>query len=54
MASTQKPQQSDDDSAEEGAIDQVNPVPNQDGPHDVPDSDVIEKTLPAKGSERAS
>jgi hypothetical protein len=45
---TDKPQQSD--SAEDNAIDQIKPVPDQDGPHDVPDDKVIEKTLPASGS----
>jgi len=34
---------SDDD-----AQDRVVPVPDEDGPHDVPDDKVIEKTLPAK------
>jgi hypothetical protein len=48
MPSDNKPQQSD--SSEGDAIDQIKPVPDQDGPHDVPDSKVIEKTLPAKGS----
>jgi hypothetical protein len=47
---TDKPQQSDSSEEEKGAIDQVNPVPDEDGPHDVPDDKVIEKTLPAKGS----
>lgn len=31
----------------ESPDDQVSPVPDQDGPHDVPDDEVIEKTLPA-------
>ena len=30
------------------------PMPDEDGPHDVPDDEVIEKTLPGKpGSDRA-
>ena len=45
---TDKPQQSDSD--ERDAIDQINPIPDEDGPHDVSDDKVIEKTLPAKGS----
>ncbi len=32
---------------------QVPPTPDEDGPHDVPDEAVIEKTLP-KGSSRKS
>ena len=42
---TEKPRQDDED---QGATDQVNPIPDQDGPHDVPDDKVIEKTLPGK------
>ena len=45
-----KPQQSNSSEEERGATDQINPVPDQDGPHDVPDDKVIEKTLPSKGS----
>jgi hypothetical protein len=44
MSATQ-PQQSDA-SDDDGAIDQVKPIPDEDGPHDVPDDKVIEKTLP--------
>ena len=28
--------------------DQVPPIPDEDGPHDVPDDKVIEKTLPTR------
>jgi len=47
---TEKPRQDDASDEEHGATDLVNPVPDQDGPHDVPDDTVIEKTLPSKGS----
>jgi hypothetical protein len=30
----------------DGAIDEQLPQPDEDGPHDVPDENVIEKTLP--------
>jgi len=33
--------------AEEAAEDQMPPTPDEDGPHDVPDDQVIEKTLPS-------
>jgi hypothetical protein len=33
--------------ADESADDQMPPVPDEDGPHDVPDDQVIEKTLPS-------
>ena len=49
MPATQQPQQSEA-SEEDGAVDQVKPIPDEDGPHDVPDAMVIEKTLPASGS----
>jgi hypothetical protein len=55
MSAATKPQQSD--SSDDGAVDQVNPVPDEDGPHDVPDDKVIEKTLPTPpvdGGGRAS
>ena len=45
MAATQN-----DSSDEDGVVDQVKPIPDEDGPHDVPDDLVIEKTLPASGS----
>lgn len=43
MSATQKPAGSDSD---ESIDDQFPPVPDEDGPHDVPDEKVIEKTLP--------
>ena len=43
---TQKPQS---ERAEEPvAQDQMPPTPDEDGPHDVPDDTVIEKTLPER------
>jgi hypothetical protein len=36
---------SDGDESPDG---QVPPIPDEDGPHDVPDEKVIEKTLPTK------
>jgi hypothetical protein len=47
---TDKPLQSDSSEEEKGAVDQIKPIPDEDGPHDVPDETVIEKTLPATGS----
>jgi hypothetical protein len=47
---TEKPRQDDSSDEDQGATDLVNPVPDEDGPHDVPDDKVIEKTLPSKGS----
>jgi hypothetical protein len=44
MSATQKPTGGDVDPDE--APDQVSPIPDEDGPHDVPDEQVIEKTLP--------
>ena len=45
MSATRNPAGSDVDSDE--LLDgQVPPVPDEDGPHDVPDDKVIEKTLP--------
>jgi hypothetical protein len=41
MDPTRKPEGSD-----EAAEEQMPPVPDEDGPHDVPDEKVIEKTLP--------
>jgi hypothetical protein len=46
MTATGKPSGSADD-ADEGE-DLVPPIPDEDGPHDVPDDKVIEKTLPTK------
>lgn len=34
--------------ADEAAEELIPPTPDEDGPHDVPDDKVIEKTLPAK------
>ena len=46
MSATRKPTGSaaDDD---ESADDQNPPIPDEDGPHDVPDDQVIERTLPS-------
>lgn len=46
MSSTQKPTGSDEESDE--SINDMPHTPDEDGPHDVPDDKVIEKTLPAK------
>jgi hypothetical protein len=43
-ATDPKPQNAQAD--EQPADGQVPPVPDEDGPHDVPDEKVIEKTLP--------
>lgn len=50
MAATQNPRPDASSEEERGAVDQINPIPDEDGPHDVPDDKVIEKTLPASGS----
>lgn len=42
-ATQQSPRPGADDDREDPA-----PVPDEDGPHDVPDATVIEKTLPSK------
>jgi hypothetical protein len=47
MAATQKPRHSDR-RPEELADGPVPPMPDEDGPHDVPDETVIEMTLPAR------
>lgn len=48
IAPTQKPdQQTSDQAGEKPAAGEFPPVPDEDGPHDVPDEKVIEKTLPA-------
>lgn len=39
-----------DDERAPGALDEQFPRPDEDGPHDVPDENVIEKTLPASPS----
>lgn len=36
------------DSSDEESDDRMPPVPDQDGPHDVPDEQVIEKTIPSR------
>lgn len=45
MAAAQRPAGSDEDSDESPT--EMTPTPDEDGPHDVPDEKVIEKTLPA-------
>jgi hypothetical protein len=46
MSATQKPQQSEE--ADDRLVDGQAPhQPDEDGPHDVPDDKVIEKTLPS-------
>jgi hypothetical protein len=47
MSATRKPAGNADES-EESLDGQFPPVPDEDGPHDVPDEKVIEKTIPAK------
>ena len=47
MTKPQTPAGSDAE-ADASATDMIKPVPDEDGPHDVPDDKVIEKTLPAK------
>ena len=37
---------------DEGARDEVPAVPDEPGPHDVPDEEVIEHTLPARSTDR--
>jgi hypothetical protein len=44
MATTQNRPQDED--RPEGAVDEQFSQPDEDGPHDVPDENVIEKTLP--------
>ena len=46
MPATHKPQS--DPMDEPVAEDQAPPIPDEDGPHDVPDDKVIEKTLPER------
>ena len=48
MPTPQSPQSDSSDDLD--AVDERNPMPDEDGPHDVPDDAVIEKTLPARGS----
>ena len=47
MSATRNPAGSDAD-PEASPDDPVPPIPDEDGPHDVPDETVIEKTLPTK------
>ncbi|HZY17938.1 MAG TPA: hypothetical protein VFE82_05610 [Ramlibacter sp.] len=46
------PQTPDRPSADEPLDGQDRPRPDEDGPHDVPDEAVIEKTLPSGASDR--
>jgi hypothetical protein len=50
MSATRKPPGSADepDQAPDGSPNEFPPVPDEDGPHDVPDEKVIEKTMPTK------
>jgi hypothetical protein len=50
MSANQKPAGSSDDAgdSDEFRDGQVSRVPDEDGPHDVPDEKVIDKTLPTK------
>lgn len=47
MSTTRNAAQGSADADDETAEDQMPPVPDEDGPHDVPDDTVIEKTLPS-------
>jgi len=44
MSATRKPREGADEPDE--SLDGFPPIPDEDGPHDVPDEKVIEKTLP--------
>ncbi len=46
MSPTPKPGSAAD--SDESVAGQVRPIPDEDGPHDVPDDKVIEETLPTK------
>lgn len=46
MSANQKPAHGAAE-ADETAEDLMPPIPDEDGPHDVPDENVIEKTLPS-------
>lgn len=50
MPATQNPQT--EPSEDPSAAGQPPPVPDEDGPHDVPDETVIEKTLPERPGRR--
>ena len=45
MSATRKPAENAAD-PDESLEEQITPTPDEDGPHDVPDDEVIEKTLP--------
>jgi hypothetical protein len=48
MSATRDPAQRgvDPDDPDDSPADEIPPTPDEDGPHDVPDEKVIEKTLP--------
>jgi hypothetical protein len=46
MSATQRPAESDVD-GDPPPDHEIPPIPDEDGPHDVPDDQVIEKTLPS-------
>jgi hypothetical protein len=48
MPATQQPQDESPQSGEDRVEGQSAPSPDEDGPHDVPDDKVIEKTLPTR------
>ena len=45
MAPKERPESAD--GSDEQPDEHVTPVPDEDGPHDVPDEQVIEKTMPS-------
>lgn len=45
MAPKERPESAD--GSDEQPEEHVTPVPDEDGPHDVPDEQVIEKTMPS-------
>ncbi|HEY0883816.1 MAG TPA: hypothetical protein VGE20_00955 [Ramlibacter sp.] len=45
MAPKERPESAD--GSDEQPEEHVTPVPDEDGPHDVPDEQVIERTMPA-------
>jgi hypothetical protein len=49
---TPTPTPDDDRGLGRGAVDR--PMPDEDGPHDVPDEDVIEKTLPSTNGNKSN
>jgi hypothetical protein len=52
MPATQQPQDERPPSGQESVEGQPAAIPDEDGPHDVPDEKVIEKTLPGKTPDR--